>query len=133
MVGASPRPPWAQTRQTVPQSPEDSSPHRHPSTPRILGSLLSGTQYLFQQNRECLGPAGAQTQEPGQTSDTGSFWYLGFELSRQPHRLDSPTVRRGGTRSSNMPRILGSQDPGSQELSHTRISGSQRKLDCQEL
>jgi hypothetical protein len=56
-------------------------------TPRILGSLVSGTQHLFQQNEGWLGPAGAQTQEPNSTSE--SFWwvlvYLGFELSRQPH------------------------------------------------
>jgi hypothetical protein len=31
--------PWGQTQQTVPRTPEDSLDRRHPSTPRILGSL----------------------------------------------------------------------------------------------
>jgi hypothetical protein len=85
---------WAWTQWTVPRSPEDSPPPGCPSTPRILGSLVSGTQHLFQHNREHLGPAGAGTQEPRMTSGSGSFHfvlvYLGFELSRQPH---SPQTR----------------------------------------
>jgi hypothetical protein len=72
-IGASFGPPWAQTRWTIPRSPEDSPPSRYPSTPRILGSLVSGTQHLFQNNREVLGPAGAGTQETHLTSCSGSF------------------------------------------------------------
>jgi len=50
----------------------------------------------------------------------------------------SPITPRGRVtpRHSNMPRIPASQDlgiPGSQGLGHTRISGSQRQLDFQEL
>lgn len=52
---------WARTQQTVPHSPEDSQHHRHPSTPRILGSLVSGTQHLFQTNREVSVTPGART------------------------------------------------------------------------
>ena len=58
-------------------------------TPRILGSLVSGTQHLFQHNWECLGPAGAGAQDLCPTSSPCSFWlvlvYLGFQLGRQHH------------------------------------------------
>jgi hypothetical protein len=88
-VSTSSGPPWAWTQLTIPRSPEDSPCHRHPSMPRILGSLVSGTQYLFQTNRDRPMTAGARTQEPCLTSHSGSFWlvlvYLGFEHSRQPH------------------------------------------------
>jgi hypothetical protein len=57
--------------------------------PRILVSLMSGTQYVFQHNWECLGPAGAEAQEPCLTRSSSSFWsalvYLGFKHSRQTH------------------------------------------------
>ena len=46
----------------VPRSPEDSLPNICPRTPRILGSLVRGTQRLFQQNLGCLGPSGEQMQ-----------------------------------------------------------------------
>jgi hypothetical protein len=85
-------------------------PHpRHPSMHRILGSLVSGTQHLFQHKPEGLGPAGAGRQEPclssGSSSSQSALVYLGFKL----------TVPRGGTKSrhSNKPRILQSQDPRS--------------------
>ena len=62
---------------------------RLPSTPRILGSLVSRTQHLFQHHQEFLRPAGAGTQEPHPTSGLGSFQsalvYLGFKLSRQAY------------------------------------------------
>jgi hypothetical protein len=38
-VCTRPTPPWAQTQQKVPQSPDNSLCHRYPSMPRILGSL----------------------------------------------------------------------------------------------
>jgi hypothetical protein len=41
-AGARPVPSWAQTRQRVPRSPEDTPCCRHPSTLRILGSMLGG-------------------------------------------------------------------------------------------
>jgi hypothetical protein len=44
LVSISSRPPWVRTQRTVPLSPEDSTPHRCPSTPRILRSLVSRTQ-----------------------------------------------------------------------------------------
>ena len=120
---------WARTWWTVLRSPKDSPPSRRPSIPRFLGLLVSGTQHLFLQNREFLGPAGAGTQEPHLTSGSGSFHlalvYLDFELSRQPH---GPQKRYHFQVHTQDPRI-----PGSQEFGHTRISGSQRKLDCQEL
>jgi hypothetical protein len=121
----------------------------------ILGSLVSGTQHLFQTNCDEPVTAGARTQEPCLTRDSGSFWsvlvYIGFEQTGQP------MVFRGDTifRHCNMPRILGFQDnrslitPGSQGLKGSltdknsdtpRISGSQepgiigsqRKLDSEE-
>jgi hypothetical protein len=71
------------------QSPEDSPHPRHPSMPRIIGSLASGMQHLFQNNCEGSVPAGAGTQKPHLTSDSGSSWlvlvYLGFKHSGQPH------------------------------------------------
>jgi hypothetical protein len=39
-VSTSSRPPWAWTKLMVPWSPEDSPRCRHPSTQRILGSLI---------------------------------------------------------------------------------------------
>ena len=57
-----------------------------PSKPRILGSLVSEKQHLFQNNHEGPVPAGAGTQEPHLTSIWGSFWSaLGFQHSGQPH------------------------------------------------
>jgi hypothetical protein len=58
-----------------PTSPEDSPHCRHPSTPRILGSLVSGIQHLFQNNREGPMPAEKGTQESSPTSSWGSFQY----------------------------------------------------------
>ena len=57
--------------------------------PRILGSLVSRIQHVFQQNRESLGPAGTGTQELCPSSGLSSFQsvlvYLGYKLSGQPH------------------------------------------------
>jgi hypothetical protein len=81
--------PCTQTQRTVPWSPEDSPPHRCPSMPRILGSMVSGTQHLFQKNWGCLGPAGTQAQEMCQTNCSDTFLstkvYFSFKLSGQPH------------------------------------------------
>jgi hypothetical protein len=69
-------------------------------------------------------------QEPCLTSGLGSFWsvpaYLGHKFcsQSQQHPVEA-----------QVPGILtqsGSQDPGSQELGHNRISGSQRQPDSQE-
>ena len=49
-----PKPSWALSQQRVPRSPEDSPHCRHPSTPRILRSLVSGTQHLFQKTQRVL-------------------------------------------------------------------------------
>jgi hypothetical protein len=104
-------PPWEQTQLIVPQSPEESpSPApRNPSLPRILGSLVSGTQHS--------------------SSKTGSAWGQKEQWHRNPtlpvaqvpsslstlvsNSMESLTVPRGGTtsRHSNMPRIIGSQNP----------------------
>jgi hypothetical protein len=80
---------------------------------------------------ECLGPAGTETQKPHLTSGSGSFEsvlvYLGFKHSQQ---------HQGPQRKYDFQALQYIQDlriPGFQELGHTRISGSQRKLDCQEL
>ena len=87
--------------------------------PRILGSLVSRTQHLFKENQECLGPAGAQTQEPHwpvSQVPSGQLWSILVLNS-----ADSPTVPRGGTTS----RHSNTQDPrslvtsGSQGLSIT--------------
>ena len=123
LIGASARPPWG--RQTVPWSPEDSPLPRHPSRPRILGSLVSGTHHLFQHNLACLEPAGAETQEPCLTSGSvpsSQHWSTLVSIS-----ADSPTVPRGGTtsRHSNTPRNLGSQNPrnpGTLSYQYLRVS-----------
>jgi hypothetical protein len=44
-----------------------------PSTPRILGSLVSRTQHLFQKYPEGLVPAGTETKESCPTSGWGLF------------------------------------------------------------
>jgi hypothetical protein len=86
------------------------SPHcKCPGMPRILGSLVSRTQHLFQKNRGGPVTAGARTQEPCMTSGfiSGRCWYT--LVSNTP---DSPTDPRGDTtsRHCNTPRILGCQD-----------------------
>ena len=79
--------PWAQTWQIVAQSPEDSPCCRHPSTLRILGTLVSGTQQLFHNNQDGPVPGGTATQETHPASSWGSYWsvptlgHLGHELS----------------------------------------------------
>ena len=58
------------------------------SMTRILGSLVSGTQHLFQQNWECPGLAATWTQEPPPNKWLRfllALFYLGFELSKQLH------------------------------------------------
>jgi hypothetical protein len=103
LVDTSPKPPWAQTQQTAPWFPEDSPRLRCYSTPRILGSLVSGMQHLFQNNPKGLGPAGKQ--ETCLTRGWSSFWsapaprHLGRKLSGQSH---------GPQRHPSTPRILGS-------------------------
>jgi hypothetical protein len=59
---------YIRTHRRVPRSPETSPHCQCPSTPRILGSLVSGTQHLFQNNLESLVPAGTGTQEIHPTS-----------------------------------------------------------------
>jgi hypothetical protein len=92
-------------------SPEDSPCPRRPSTPRILGSLVSGTQHLFQHNWECLGPAGAGTLDPSRPvawNTSGQHWStLVFNTA------DNTTVPRGCTTPGlcNTSRILGFQNP----------------------
>ena len=133
LVGTSTIPPWAQTRWKVPLSPKDSIPHRNPSMPRILGSLVCETQHLFQQNQRCLGPAGTQTQEPWPTISSSSFWLAPVP----PWARTQQTVPRSPEEVPFLgvlicPGSLDPRIPGSQETGYTRISGSQRKLDCQE-
>ena len=153
----SSQPPWVRTQRMVPCAPEDSSCHRHPNIPRILGSPVSGTQHLFQNNRHWPMTVEERTEEPCLASGLGSFWsvlvYLGFKHSGQPK------VPRVGTtsRCCNTPRILRFQDPripgpwshqdlclrGSLTAKNSdtprisdsqdpRITGSQRKLDSEE-
>jgi hypothetical protein len=57
-----------------PRSPEGSSHSRHSSIPRILRSLVSGTQHLVQKNLEGHVPAGSGTKEIHPTTGWGSFW-----------------------------------------------------------
>jgi hypothetical protein len=122
---------------------------------RILGSLVSGTQHLFQTNHD--GPV---IEEQGHRSPAwpvvqipfGGCWYTLVSSI-----ADRPMVPRGNTtfRHCNTPSILGFQDirslirPGSQGLrgnlitknydtprisgsQDPRITGSQRKLDSKE-
>jgi hypothetical protein len=60
--------------------------------PRILGSLVSGTQHLFQNNREGLGPTGAGKQETAQPAaqiPLGRCW-----STLVLNSVDTPTVSR---------------------------------------
>ena len=88
--------------------PENSPCHRHPRTPRNLGSLVSGTQHLLQNNQEWPVQEGTGTQKTHLTSSWGSFrsvpgpCHLGHKLSGQSLE-DSPRCRHTST-----PRILGS-------------------------
>ena len=81
----------------------------------ILGSLVSGTQHLFQINH-CDGPvtAGERTWEPYLTNCLGSLWlvlvYLDFKHIRQPHDPQRTS------RHCHMSKSLGIQD--------TRIPGA---------
>jgi hypothetical protein len=65
-----------------------------PNTHRILGSLVSGTQHLFQKILEGLVLAETGTKETCPTSSLGSFWsvptpcHLGCELGRPWHTQD---------------------------------------------
>jgi hypothetical protein len=65
---------WAWTQQMVPWSPEDSPCYKHPSTPRILKSLVSGMQHLFQTNSDRPVQAEAGMQETRLTRGLGPFW-----------------------------------------------------------
>jgi hypothetical protein len=67
--------------------------------PKILGSLVSGRQHLFQHNWECLGPAGAGTQEPSPTRSSGSFWsVLVDQHSQEEFVVEQGEEERGGER-----------------------------------
>jgi hypothetical protein len=97
------------------QSPENSPRPRCSSMTRIVGSLVSGTQHLLQNNNEGSMQAEAGTQETCQNSGSSSFWSALVYFVSNP--ADSPMVPTGGTtsRSSNTHRILRFHDP--------RISG----------
>jgi hypothetical protein len=90
-----------------------------------LGSLVSGTQHVFQSN--CDGPvtAGTRTTEPFLTRDLSSFWsvlvYLGFEQTRQLH---------GPQRRHHFQDL---RTTGSQDNRSWVTPVSQRRLDCQKL
>ena len=94
-------------------------------TPRILGSLVSGTQHLFQQNQECVGPAGAGTVARVPSSLCWS--------TLVSNSAESPTVPRKKNHFQALSLTHDLRIPGSQEPGHTTISGSQRKLHCQEI
>ena len=97
------------------RSPEDSPRCRCQSTPKILGSLVSVRQHLFQTNRDRHVTAVAKTQEPciTQQAPSGRCWYTVVS-----NTADSPTIPRGDTtfRHRNTPRILG--------FPNTRIPGA---------
>ena len=129
-VEANAGPPWIQAWRKFPRSQEDSPFPRHPSMPRILGSLVSGMQHLFQHNWECLEPTGAGPQEPPLPRPV--VWVTSGKLwtTLVWNSAVSSMVPRGGTtsRHSNKPRIVGPQDPRG-----LVTPGSQRNLDCQEI
>jgi hypothetical protein len=62
-----------QTRQTVPETPEDSPCPGCPSMLRIFGSLVSRTQHLFHNSCEGPVPAGAGREETCPTRSWDSF------------------------------------------------------------
>jgi hypothetical protein len=84
---------WSQWR--VPRSPKDSPCCRHP---RILRSLVSGMQHLFQnktkQNLEGLVPPETRTKKTHPTSSWGLFrsvpasCHLGLKLNMPKHTQD---------------------------------------------
>jgi hypothetical protein len=98
-------------------SPKDSPLSRCLSTPRIIGSLVSGGQHLFQTNRDRPVPGALPDRVP-----SDRCWYT--LISNTP---DSPTVPRGDTTSrlGKTPRILGFPDtriPGALSHQDLRIS-----------
>jgi hypothetical protein len=99
-VRVSPAPSLALILWRVPRYPEDSQCYRHPSTPRTLRSLVSGTQHLFQSIPEGLVRAGTGTKKPHPTRGWDSFWCL------QPCAIMG--MNWAG---SHTPRILGSLRP----------------------
>jgi hypothetical protein len=100
LVSGSPVPSSTGALQRVSRSPEDSPHRRHPSTPRILGSLVSGMQHLFQRIPEGLVPAGTGKKEPRPTRGWDYLWWL------QPCSILGENLAGSST-----PRILGSLRP----------------------
>jgi hypothetical protein len=99
-VGTSPSPSWAQTQWRVPRSREDSPHFRHPSIPRILRSLVSGTHHLFQNTQR-----GLCQQEQGQRKPAQPAAGVLSGLN-QPH-----IILDGNSAGPSTSRILGSLKP----------------------
>jgi hypothetical protein len=105
-------PTWAQTQLMVPWSPENSSHCRRPSTPRILGSLVNGTQHVFQNNQKGPVPAGTGTEETLLTRLAAGVLLIGASTT-PPWVQTQRTVPQSPEdsslhRCSRTPRILGS-------------------------
>ena len=97
VTGPASLPSLAQTLWRVPRSGKDSQHWKPPSTPRILGSLVSRMQHQFQRIPEGLVPARTGTKEPCPTRGWDSFWLL------QTH-----AILNANWAGPSKPRILGS-------------------------
>ena len=95
-----PTPSWVQTWWRAPRSPENSPCCRHPGTPRILRSLVSGMKHRFQKTRRVLCQ-----QEQGQRKLAQPATGVHFG-QHQPLAILSANSAGPST-----PRILGSLRP----------------------
>jgi hypothetical protein len=94
---------WTQRR--IPQSPEDSPCCRSPSTPKILGSLESGMQHLFQRRVLCQqeqgqrNPAQPEAGSPSGGSSPKPSWAQTGQTLAHPgswDHWDQSTQEEGG-------------------------------------
>jgi hypothetical protein len=89
-----PNTPEKQDLKTIPRSPKDSLCCRHPSIPRVFGSLVSGT-HLFQNNPEGLVPPRTGTKETHQPAAGVHSNLLQPCTTLGANSVDSLTVCRG--------------------------------------
>ena len=84
LVGATPAPSWVQSQLRALRSPEDSSCCRHPSTPGILRSLVSGPQHQFQKTQRVL-LAATGSKDKGEPQHTQNIGITETSLPRRAH------------------------------------------------
>ena len=88
---------WHKLGRGSQRSPEDSPHGRHPSTPRILRSLVSGMQHLFQKKQRVLCQQEKGQRKPAQPAS------VVCSIQCQPY-----TISGTNSASPSVPRVLGS-------------------------